>query len=197
MVNIDKKELDKILKIEGKVRGAVFYTDREYVLLKWQKKGFEQLKKNMKSLNLDIPYEEAKAMEWYPIGKRIISLLLIKETFGLKDEQIREIGLMAPKFSAIVKIFFKLFTPVEKFSREIPRYWQEHYTIGRLETKKISTQEKIMILHLKDIKIDPLFCLYLEGYFERVIKFLYPEGKCRETKCSFKEGQYHEYYFTW
>ncbi len=194
---MDKKELDKILQIDGKVRGAVFQTDREYILFKWQKKGYEQLKKNVKNLGVDIPYETAKTMEWYPLGKRILSLILIKETFNLTDGEIREMGLMAPKFSIIVKVFFKLFTPAEKFARDIPRYWQEHYTIGLLDPKKVSTKDKELILHLKDIRVSPLFCLYLEGYFERVIKFMYPQAQCRETKCPFKEGTVHEYYFKW
>ncbi len=197
MASTIKKEIEEVLKIQGKVRGAVFQTDKEYVILKWQKQGFEKLNQKARELNIDIPYQAAKAMEWYPIGKRIASLLLIKEVFGLEDKEIREMGKIAPKFSIIVKIFFKLFTPAEKFAREIPRYWQEHYTVGRLEAKKVSTKEKEMILHLKEIKINPLFCLYLEGYFERVLKFLYPSGQCRERKCSFKGDKFHEYYFTW
>lgn len=197
MNSLSKEALEELSKIKGKVRGVVFQTDKEYVLSHFKEEGLKKLQENAKNLGLKIPYQDAETMDWYPLWWRIASLLLIKETFALEEKDIRAIGEMAPKVSFIVKFFFKLFTPLEKFSKEIPRYWREHYTVGDLEVSKVSEKEKIMVLDLKDAKIHPLLCKYLEGYFERVMKFLYPETLVKETKCPFKGDAFHEYTFTW
>lgn len=197
MTEIKKEELENLMKLKGKVRGVIFQTDKKYVLLKWGKEGLEKLEKKAEELGLNIPYETAETMAWYPIGQRVISLLLIKDVFDLDNQDIRRIGEMAPKFSFIVKFFFKLFTPLQKFAREIPGYWKKHYTVGVLEVKKVSEKEKTMVLLLKDIKAHPIFCKYLEGYFERVMKFIYPQSSCKETKCPFRGDDYHEYTFAW
>lgn len=194
---MEKGELDQFLKIKGEARGAVFQIDAQYVLSKWGKKGLEKIKNKAKKLGYDIPYEKAEAMNWYPIGLRIISFLLIKESFDLGNEQIREMGSLAPKFSFIVKFLFKLFTPLERFAKDIPVYWKEHYTIGELEVKELDEAKKRIVLLLKEIKFHPSFCLYLEGYFEGVCKFLFPNSQCKETQCIFKGDPIHEYILSW
>lgn len=198
MEESSKQFIQNLAQMSGEARGVVFQTDKEYVLLKWGKDGLTKLKNKSRELGMEMPpYETASAMGWYPISQRVYSLLLIKETFHLTDEAIREIGAIAPKFSFIVKILFKLFTPIQKFAREIPRYWEEHYTIGVLEVKKVSEREKEMVLHLKNIKLHPILCEYLEGYFEGVFKFIYPNTVCQEVKCEFKGDTVHEYRFNW
>lgn len=197
MPKLKKSELAEILKKKGQVRGVVFETDKKYVLLHFKEKGLKKLKNKAKELGLDIPYEDPETMGWYPIGLRIASLLLIKNVFDLKEKDVRAVGEMAPKVSFIVKMFFKLFAPLEKFSKEIPRYWEEHYTVGELEVTKVSEKEKIMVLHLHNAKLHPLLCKYLEGYFERVIKFIHPKTSVKETKCPFRGDTVHEYKFTW
>ena len=192
-----KEELENLIKIKGKVRGVVFQTDVKYVLSRWGKEGLKRLEKKMEEWKIDLPFKGAEAMEWYPIGKRVVSLLLIKETFGLENKDIREMGSLAPKFSIVVKLLFKLFTPLKRFAKEIPRYWKEHYTVGELEVEKVSEKAREMLLNLKGIKLDPLFCLYLEGYFERVIKFIYPQTKVKEIKCQFKGDEFCQYLFQW
>jgi len=195
-----KKQLDEFLKIKGEARGVVFQTDKQYVLSNWGQAGLEKLEEKFKEYSLDFSqeYDKKSTMKWYPFGKRIASLFLIKETFSLKEPEIKEMGKKAPKVSQIVSLLFKLFTPLKKFSKEIPRYWQEHYTVGFLEVKEVSEEKKRLVLELKDIKVDPLFCLYLEGYFEGAFSFLYPNVVCREEKCPFKgKENFHQYIFKW
>jgi hypothetical protein len=80
---------------------------------------------------------------------------------------------------------------------EVPKYWQEHYTIGTLEVINIDDAKKESILHLVGIKIHPLFCKYLEGYFEKIYEFSIEgkKGKCTETECEFNGAPYHRYEF--
>lgn len=197
MEDIKTEELKKLMKIEGKVRGVVFQTDLKYVLEKGGEAGLKKLEKRLKDLGSPIDYRGAKVLDWYPIGQRIISLLTIKELFNLSDQKIREMGSLAPKFSFVVKFLFKVFHPIKKLVKEIPRFWKEHYTIGELEVTKFDEKKKEIIIHLRGIKLAPLFCCYLEGFFESVLRFIEIKARARETKCANKGDPYHEYYLNW
>lgn len=197
MPELNKRELGDLMKIKGEVRGAVFQTDAKYVLEKAGEMGLKKLEKKIKALGYEIPYRQAKATDWYPIGFRLISLLAIQNTFNFSDLEIREMGKTAPKFSFIVKFLFKLFSFLEKFVKQIPKFWKEHFTVGELEVLKLDEKNKKLIIHLKDVRLHPLFCLYLEGYCERILQFVVNQPSCRETKCMFKGNPYHEYIFSW
>ena len=197
MEKITKDELDKLMEIKGEVRGAVFQTDAKNVLVKEGEEGLQKLEKRVKNLGYDIDYRSGKATDWHPVGLRIISLLLIKDTFNWSDAEIREMGKRAPKFSFLVKFIFKLFAPLGKLIKEIPSDWKEHYTIGEMEVTKFDKENKEMVLYVKDFKIDPIFCIYLEGYIERILLFVEQGVKTRETKCMFRGDPYHEYTSQW
>jgi len=193
MEEINKSELEELIRIEGEVRGAVFQTDAKYVLEKEGEAGLKKLEARVKSLGYDINYRSGKATDWHPVGLRTISLLLIKDTFGWSDAEIREMGKTAPKFSFIVKFIFKLFAPLKKLVKEIPSDWKEHYTIGKMEVAKFDEENKELIIHVKDFKTHPIFCKYLEGYIERVLLFVEQGVVTKATICD----PYYEYISTW
>ncbi|MFC1629987.1 hypothetical protein ACFL06_00430 [Patescibacteria group bacterium] len=194
---MNKAELDNLANIEGKVRGATFQTDAKYVLEKKGEEGLKKLEKKMKELGYKIDYRTAKATDWYPAGLRIISLLVIKDTFQMSDEDIREMGNTAPKFSFIVKFVLKIFSLLKKFVREIPIFWKEHFSIGEIEVAEFDEKKKRIVIYLKGVQFHPIFCLYLEGYCERIIQFVVKNPSCKETKCTFRGDPYHEYSFSW
>jgi len=198
---LKKEELNKIIKeIKGKIRGVVFQTDAQYVLSREGKEGLVKLQKRVKELGLSIDYKKAKAMEWWPVGLRIVSLLLIKDTFGWTDKDIREMGKAAPKTSFIVKLFFRLFLSPKKLSEEIPKYWEKHYTEGELKTVSLDEKGKKMILRLENYLLHPILCKYLEGYFETVMALTRKsqQATSKEIKCPHRDNvSYHEYLITW
>jgi hypothetical protein len=198
MEEIKKEELDKLMKIEGEIKGVVFQVDAKYILEKEGEEGLKKLEKRVKELGYPIDYRTVGALDFHPIGLRAISLLLIKDTFGWGDKEIREMGRTAPMASFIMKLLLKFFVTWKKSIGEIPGYWAKHYTIGSLEVVKEDEKTKDVILHLKDIKIHPILCLYLEGYFEKTYEFVIGKGrgKVEETKCMFKGDPYHEYVLT-
>ncbi len=197
-----KKEVleDLIKNTKGKIRNVVFQTDAKYVLTKEGESGLEKLEQRVKEMGLSIDYRKAKAMEWSPVGLRIASLLLIKDTFGWTDDDIREMGRAAPKISFIVKFFFKLFLSLPKFAEEAPNYWREHYTEGELKTVKLDLEKKIMVLRLNDYELHPLFLKYLEGYFESVLALTRKNGKVRAMPTTVYKDEtsfYYEFKLTW
>lgn len=200
-IMIEKEELENLLKIKGEIRGVAFQTDAQYILAKEGEEGLKKLEKRVKELNLPIDYRRVSAMEWYPVGLRVISLLLIKDTFSWPDEEIRKMGQTAPKISFIVKFFFKLFLSVRKLVQEIPQYWKEHYrNIGEIEVVKLDEEKKEVVVRVTNFKVHPIYCKYLEGYFETVLALTREKGRVtsRETKCMFRDGTpFHEYLVTW
>ena len=200
MANINKQELDELLKTKGEIRGLVFHTDASYVLARNGESGLVKLENTIKELGYPIDYRHPKRTDWYPIGLRVISLLVIKDTFGWNDEDIKEMGFNAPIFSFLVKIFMKFFISLAKTAKESPKLWKEHYrNVGKLVPVKVDEDKKFFILRLEEFKIHPIFCTYLNGYFKRVASFGITSKKidCKETKCVFKGDPYDEFLITW
>lgn len=200
MKNMDRQELQNLLKLKGKIRGVVFQTDAKYVLEKEGEEGLRKLEKRVKELGLPVDYRRAKAMEWHPIGLRVVSLLVIKDTFGWDAQEMRKMGEAAPKVSFIVKFFFKLFLSPKKFTKEASKYWRKHHTLGALKAVKLDEEHKETVLRLSGYTVHPLFCLYLEGYFETVMALIRKSGKAtvKEIRCPYRDNiPYHEYLVKW
>jgi len=66
-----------------------------------------------------------------------------------------------------------------------------------MEVSKFNEENKELVIRLKDFKLHPLYCIYLEGYIERVLLFVEQGVETRETKCPFRGDPYHEYTSKW
>ena len=196
---INRNEFARIIKIEGKVRGTTLKTDAEYVRRKWGEDGLKAIEVDFKELGYPIEYNKIKDLDWYPACARVLSLLLIKERFNLKEQDIEEMGRMTPKFSFIVKLIIKMASTLKKGIENMSKVWNKYYDIGSFEVVKFSEQEKFLIIRLKDFELHPILCRYLTGYFCGLLQFLMPDEdiKIEELKCMFRGDPHHEYRFTW
>lgn len=196
---LTKEDAQKLVEIEGKVRGAVFQTDAEYIKNKHGQDGLKKVKDELKRLGYPIEYEKIKAMEWRPLGLRAISLLVIKDLFKWEDKDVKLMGNSAPKYSFIIKLLMKFFISIEEAFSHAPEYWEKHYDVGKLEIVELNEEEKYAILYIKDFKIHQVYCKYLEGYFQRIFEFILPDEKVivKENKCMFKGDDYHEFKGDW
>jgi hypothetical protein len=196
---LKKEALDKLLEIEGKVRGIVFYTDGQYVLQKEGEEGLKKLESVVKNFGYEINYRFPDKVSWYPIGLRAISLLLIKDTFGWDDEEIKNMGYSAPNFSFLIKLYMKFFVSLKKIVDQAPKLWEEHYKVGKLSAPVFDEENKKLVLRLTDFKVHPILCTYLSGYFLKVASLGIKSKKhySREIKCSFKGDPYDDIEITW
>jgi len=196
---INQEEIEKLVNLEGKVRGVVFQTDAEYVKEKEGKKGLLLVKKELKRIGCPIEYEKIKATDWYSVGLRAISLLIIKKVFNWSDKEIESMGNAAPKYSFIVRLLMKYFLTLPMSYKQGPNYWKKHYTVGKLETPDYDLQRKYYVVRLKDFKIHPILCHYLGGYFVRIGQLVLRGSNFRfkETKCQFSGDPYHEFVVRW
>lgn len=194
-----KTEIQELLNITGRVRGAVFETDAAYIRNRYGDDGLGRLKAALAEIGQPIEYESVNSMEWLPLGLRALSLLVIKDVFNWNDEKIKEMGDAAPKYSFIVKLLMKFFVSPNIAFRHAPEYWVKHYDTGKLDAVELDEKNGRAIIHLHDFRVHPVYCRYLEGYFQRLFKFMYPNSRIeiKETKCMCNHGAHHEFIVTW
>lgn len=192
---INNEEIQKILAKKGDVRGAVFQTDANYIVKREKEQGLSKVEAKLKEWGINLKYQEVKPMAWYPVAWRTLSLLACQEALGWRDEDIKKMGINAPKVSIIVKLFFKLFPDIGKFAKQVPQYWRKHYTAGELKAVKLDRKAKEMTLHLKDFAFHPIQCKYYEGYFSQTVQLIRPKGSVvttKELQCTFRDNVPHE-----
>lgn len=196
---MDQAQLKKLKEMSGEVRGVTMQTDVNYVLKKIGDEGLAKLQQKTKELGWEIDYKNIKTMGWYPLGQRVISLLAAKEAFGWGDGEIQDMGNCAPKYSFIASTMLKYFLSVSKVFQEAARYWDKHYSVGKLVPVQIDEKKKFALLRLKDFNIDPILCPYFKGYFLRISQMVIKSEKitAEETKCSSLGDPWHEFLIKW
>lgn len=193
-----KKEIEKTMKLPGKVRGASFRTDAAFVLEKKGKKGLELLEKKTQEMGHPIDYGKISAVAWYPIGLRMLSLLAMREAFGWGNKEMMELGDFAPKHSFIFKIMVRYFLSKRHAFKGCPKFWKMYYNTGDLEPVELD-EETHTVIRIRGLKAHPIFCAYAAGFFRRAVQFLFKVERTtvEETKCVFKGDPYHEFIIRW
>lgn len=197
---LTKEEIQKLLKFEGQIRGLEFIADKDFVLKKEGEKGMEKIKEKLEEWGVPINYESIRSMDFYPGGKRIISLLAIKEAFKYGDEVIEEMGKAACRHSLVIKFFVGHFGTISKFFiAHAPEVWKRYWTIGAFVPGEYSVEKRTFVAQVKGIDLHPVYCLYLGGYFSALTQMTTGSSKafCREVKCRFRGDDIHEYATKW
>lgn len=187
----------KLMEVKGEVKGVVFKTDAEFISREKGAEGLRKVENELKRIGYPIEYKNIKTMAYYPMGLRALSLLAIQQALNFSNEEIKRMGASAPKFSLIIKLFLQYFLSVQKTAEKACEIWEGHYTAGQLSAKS-NEEEKYAILRLKDLTLHPLLCRYLEGYFSTIVQMVVKSPvTSKETKCSFKGDDYHEFLLRW
>ena len=194
-----KKEADKLMKVKGNVRGAVFKTHASYIRYREGKKGVEAVEKKMKELGYPVKFNEIESLKWYSEARTVLVILVAKELFGWKDSDVFDMGNNAPKYSFIVKLLVRYFLSPKKTLEQSPKYWKKHYDFGKLEIGQFNEKEKYMSVQIKEYKTHHIVCIFHKGYFLRLCQFVIKSKNItiEETKCVFRGDPYHEYVVRW
>jgi hypothetical protein len=201
-LSLTELSMDEISKCEtllGKVRGAVFQTDGEYIKRKYNSDQLAHLEHVLKEVGHPMEYDSIRAMDWYPLKQRVISFLCMQEYFHWDDNEFRNMGSEAPKFSFIAKLLMKFFVSPQIAFNHAPEYWTDHYDTGVLKAETFNAHERFAVVTLKDFTTHTLYCRYLEGYFRRLFMIMFPEHEVtlKETHCPFKGDKYHIFRAEW
>lgn len=194
-----KKEAQRLMQMEGKTRGEGY----SYGLYLQEKYGIEAVKiveEKIKELGYPFSFKELGSFKkWYPEGLDVLIILVCKELFNWKDNDIFKLGQSVPKFSFILKILIKRFISTEKFLEKASEYWKRQVDVGRLEIGEYNKEKKHVILRLKEYNFHPIMCIYYAGIFFGIIQnaIQSPKITIEESKCFFRGDSFHEFIIKW
>ncbi len=195
---ITKETLERLSGIEGESRGASFKADGDFILKEKGEEGLIKLEERLAELGYPIKYKEMKATDFFPSGLRGIELLVIRELFNFTKEDFAQMGIFQTKISLILKLFMKFFVSIDVLSKKVPEMWRKYYTTGDLKVTEHNTAEKYLILTLSNFALHPFHCQLLEGYFANAVKMVVGVSVvCKETKCTFRGDDHHEFLAKW
>jgi len=196
---ISKEEFDELMKIKGEGRGETFKNEAGYILHKEGKEGLKKLEEVMASAGYPIKYKKVKSMGFYPLGVEATTLLAIKRLFNYDDKDFQEMGRYEPKISpSIIRMFLNYFVSLERAIKGIGGVWKRMYTVGEIRVVDYDLKKKYAVLKLKNFYVSPLHCQDLIGHFAGLLEMMVKtKVDCRETKCSFRGDEYHEFLFKW
>jgi len=195
---LPEEKLNQLKEIKGGVRGLSLKSDGGFILKERGEDGLAELEKAMAGLGYPIKYQELDALSYYPIALKAITLEVVKELFGFKEDDFIRMGDFGSKISFIRELLIKYFFSFERFMKEIPKVWNEYYTVGELEVAEYNKQEQYIRGRLKGFALTPLECQYLKGFFINVLSMMIKdEMTCEETKCIHQGDEYHEFLVKW
>jgi hypothetical protein len=197
---LNNEVIQELLKVDGHTVGVAMQTDADFILREKGEVGLGVVEKKIGDAGFPMKYDEIETMKHYPIGLRAISLLAVKNAFGFNAEDIKKMGMAAPKISLIIKFFMQYFLSAEKTFLEIPKMWRRHHSVGEIEPIEFDAKKRQAIVRIKKLDLHPIFCCFLTGYFSTVTKMIeklavFPV--CKETKCTFSGDEYHEFVINW
>lgn len=186
------------MRIKGEVRGMSFKSDATYITAKKGEASLKKVEKELEKVGCPIKYKKMRALGYYPVGWRPISLLAVKKAFGWEDKELRELGAFVASDSLIVRIYSRFFHSIGSLAKKAPQIFKEYFTRGELVISDYSEEKKYAVVEIKDLDLHPVFCRLVEGYLAAVVKMVVgvKEMECRETKCTFKGQDRHQFKVT-
>lgn len=191
----EKNQIKKLKNKEGEARGAIFWTDNDYIKAIAGSEGIKKLEEATALLGWPIDYKNIKEGAWYPVGLRMLSLLACKKAFGWGDKEIFMMGKTAPKLSFLIRTFVKYVYSLSGLIERATSLWGRHYTAGKLSVAKFDEEQKICILRLENFNIHPIFThTYLRGYLWGLGSLAEKITDVQEQDCKTKDGLYYSKY---
>lgn len=199
MIAIKQKEIDKMMKLKGNVKGIILKGHFDYIRDLKGEKGVKTIEKRMEELGYPINPEKINPLKWYSQALSCLIILSSAEIFKWDKKDVFKMAYEASKHSFIVKLLMQYFIKIEKTFKMTPIYWRKHFDFSQLQTADFSEKEKYGIIRLKDFhKYHPLICEYHRGYFTKIAEIMLGQRKVNveHTKCLFKRDPYEEFKIT-
>jgi hypothetical protein len=194
-----KEEAREIMKKKGNARGEVFKSYAAFFESKYGKSFLDKLQKKLEELDCPLRFDQVKALSWVPEAYSQLIMSVLQEEFNWKEEDFFILGQEAPKYSFIMKILMRHFSSPERVLKEASNSWYKYFDFADISVADYNEKEKYVYLRLKDYDMGPLMCIYLSGYILSIARLTIKsqEIKIEETKCLYKNDNYHEYKITW
>ena len=195
---ISEEEIKKLMDIKGEVRGVSLKADGDFILKEKGEEGLKRLEAELVEIGHPIKFEKIRLMDFYPIGLKGLTLLAIKKVFNFDDKKFQEMGSFGIKISLIIRVFIKYFVSLKVVAGQVSRMWGKYFTIGSLKIIEINEENRYLIIRLENFRLCPVHCQYLKGYFSSGVQMVIKDKvTSEETKCPFRDDDYHEFLLKW
>jgi len=194
---ISKEEINRLLKIKGKVRGIVIKNLQGFLIKEEGQGGLKKLEDTMEKLGHPME-SNIKSMGFYSLGQEALLLVIIKKLFGYNDKKFQELGAFESKRATIIETLIKYFISPRKVVKEASRFWRKYYTVGDLEVTDFNKKEKSLIVRIKNFNYIKEGCQIFVGFFPNVVRLVFgSKASCEEIKCTYKGDEAHEFLLKW
>ncbi len=194
---ISKEEIDRLLKIKGKVIGAVIKNLQGFIIKEEGQRGLKKLEDTMEKLGYPME-SNVKSMSFYSLGREALLLVVVKKLFGYNNKKFQEVGAFESKRAIIVETLIKYFISPRKAVKEASRFWRKYYTVGDLEVTDFNKKEKSLIIKIKNFNYTKEGCQIFMGFFPNVVRLVFgSKASCEEIKCIYKGDEAHEFLLKW
>jgi len=195
---ISKEIAKKLMEIKGESRGMAIKDDFEYVLQEEGKEGVKKLEDELARLDYPIKYEDIKPMKFYPVGLEAVIMLATKKLFNYDKEDFKKLGEFSARLPLIIRIFMKYFISLNTIAKEAPKMWRRYHTVGDPKVVELSEEKRYAILKVENFNLVSIYCQMLIGYLSSLIQLVVKTPVIgKETKCTFRGDEYHEFLFKW
>ena len=194
-----KQVANHLLSIDGNAKGEAIITNANYIKRTQGEEGLKKVEKRMNELGADIRFNEISSFQWYQEGLNSLVLVVAKDVFNWSDEDVIKMGYLATKNSFIVRLIMQYLVSVNRVFKDAPRYWRKHFDFGALEPVELNEKEGHMTLRIRGFHTHYTCCLSQIGYFKGITELVTRSKNVdvKETKCTHKGDEYHEYKITW
>ena len=197
---LSKKELKEYMAWEGEGRGYTIKLETNYIRRKEGEEGVKKIEEAMTKVGYPVKYSEVKALQFYPIGVEVLTLLAIKRIFNYGNEEFYDIGASSVKDPLISRGLFisKSLLSLERIQMAAPGVWDKYYLIGSLSIPEYNKEEKWAVVRFANFHHHPLNWEIVRGGVITVFELIY--GKkivCEQTKSIFRGDDCHELIMKW
>ena len=195
---ISKEELNELKNIKGKARGMALKAVLEFILKEEGEEGLKKLEDTIAELGYPIKYRKMKSMEFYTLALKAVILVASKRLFNYDDKKFQKMGSFGAKLPLVVRRVMKHLFSLERISKESPKIWRTYFTAGDFELVELNKEKRYMVVKLEGFRVHPIECQYLSGLFSVIAQMIVgKEATCQETKCPFRNDEYHEFLLKW
>ncbi len=193
-----KKEVDKIMAVEGDGRGELLRAAFSYIEKKEGKEGAERIKKTLEELGYPLILEDIKSLKWYKKAYSVAVYFLCMRLFGWTEEDVYKMGESIPKAGLLI-MFFRQYVSLQYVFNNSPAHWKKHVNFGKIVTMGLNEEEKRLAFRLEGYKFHPVADYYLRGYFTGMLKLCIKSDSIvvDQVKSVYKGDSYNQYVATW
>ncbi len=193
-------DIKQIVKINGRIRGLILTTLKDYIISKKGIEGLKKVEEKMKEIGYPFSFDGLSSVKWYPAPTVHLVMMVMLEVFNWGEEDNFKMGYEAPINSLLAKLMLRTFTSLEVAFRVTPKFWKNYTNLGEMNWVERDIKNKRAVLRLTNYpKVKRGSYEYFRGYLKKIMEIMTKSKnvKVELTKTIYNGDPYDEFTFTW